>query len=469
MSSSFTCWLGNWNESTVTATTLPPISGTVLDQKTITSANQGQVVTFNVSAALAGWRNNPAANFGIALVQIAPTPNLQLGSREGGAPAVLSIAGPAADNDVKVAPSGGDYTDPGSAANNALTGDKWCTSQTPGDCKIHVAAGVYRGGFTLPPGISLIGEEKGATILVGGLVAGGSLISDLTVIAPAGPALSFNSSGPATVPRLERISARGGSPGVALSGAGAMIVDSEIVSSTTGSVSALALDCEEGGSTHITRSRIVAIAAGDFAQGFSFQSDGSALQVEDSTVSIWGKVSALAFNTSDEFAAPTQFVRTTIDVSSPGHAGGFSGEAPALQLIDSQLNVQGGGGAAAINWIGGAVLLDGSSIHVDGTGIDHAPSFIVGTNNPITLLRSQVQATAAAVLLTHDPGPSPSRTVGIESSVVSGAPSVAVTGGVVNVSSSQLSGALQFQGVTASCVASFDASLAPLPAHCTAP
>src|SRR5262249_16169353 len=89
-----------WNEKTLTARTMPSISANVLDSKTITSANQGQVVTFDVSGALAGWRANPAANFGIALVPASPAPNLQLGSREGGSPAVLALGGVAQKNNV---------------------------------------------------------------------------------------------------------------------------------------------------------------------------------------------------------------------------------------------------------------------------------------------------------------------------------------------------------------------------------
>src|SRR5262249_19239590 len=135
---------GPWHEKSVTANTLPPIAAAALDQKTITTANQGQLVSFDVSAVLAAWRSNPNGNFGLPIVAASPTPNVQLGSREGGSPAILSFGGPAADNDVKVAPSGGDYTDPLTAVNNAFQGDTWCVAPPVGEpCTVHIAAGVY--------------------------------------------------------------------------------------------------------------------------------------------------------------------------------------------------------------------------------------------------------------------------------------------------------------------------------------
>src|SRR5207244_9228074 len=38
-----------------------------------------------------------------------------------------------------------------------------------------------KGGISLPRGVSLIGEERGSTILVGGLAFSSGLVSDLTI------------------------------------------------------------------------------------------------------------------------------------------------------------------------------------------------------------------------------------------------------------------------------------------------
>jgi hypothetical protein len=105
--------LGPWSEKTVTANTLPPISSSGLDRLSIKGATVGQILSFDVSAALPAWRSNPEKNFGIALVPGSPTPNLQFGAREAGSAAILSLSsGVVADNDVTVAVTGGDYADP---------------------------------------------------------------------------------------------------------------------------------------------------------------------------------------------------------------------------------------------------------------------------------------------------------------------------------------------------------------------
>jgi len=182
----------NWNEGTVTYNTRPTISSSVLAQRTITKADEGKIVTFDVSAAIAGWKSNPATNFGVAITAASPTPNLQLGSREGGAAATLSIERPAATNHVLVAPTGGDYTDPVEAANNALVGDHWCVSpQLPASpCTMKIAAGIYvlQTVFSPPLELSVSGESQEETILVAAkhlniaVVSRATSLSDLTII-----------------------------------------------------------------------------------------------------------------------------------------------------------------------------------------------------------------------------------------------------------------------------------------------
>src|SRR5262245_40272121 len=94
-------------------------------------------------------------------------------------------------NHVLVSPSGGNYTDPIIAANNAFTGDPWCNlgvaQQHP--CVIHIAEGLYGLSTTLhiPARVSLVGEEQHRVLLVGGekvvpaVTSQGPLISDLSI------------------------------------------------------------------------------------------------------------------------------------------------------------------------------------------------------------------------------------------------------------------------------------------------
>jgi hypothetical protein len=183
----------NWNEGTVNANNAPAL-GATLASRTITSGELGTTISLDVSGALAGWRSNPATNYGLAIVAASPVPNLQFGSREGGVPSVLSISGSTTpgNNSVTVAPSGGNYTSPVTAANNALQGDHWCASpQLPGSpCVMTIAAGVYILPSTLniPEPVKVVGAGRTATLLVAAKGLGtavssrGRGFSDLSII-----------------------------------------------------------------------------------------------------------------------------------------------------------------------------------------------------------------------------------------------------------------------------------------------
>jgi hypothetical protein len=389
--------LAPWNENTVTANTMPAISPSALDQRTITTADQGKSVSFNVSAALAQWRSDPASNFGLALVPIAPLPNLQLGSREGGSPAVLAVSGATQDNDVTVAPSGADYTSPAAAANNAFEGDKWCVSPSHGQhCTIHVAAGTYFGDFALPGDVDLLGDGKGETLIFGGLrVDGfGSLISDLTIIA-AGVAIDGHLEGSA---RLERVSVRATlrvPDSAAFVGAGVTLVDSEVaVEAGDPHVGALAFDCIGGcGGLNIVRSDI-SVVAREFGATMVAMEDGPSftnVDVEDSTLYVHGKSEAAFLRSADEDNQLLRFVRTRILVSSPGDASGFSSGHffmrgfTHLDFIDSKINVDGGTGGTFIDWEAGHIVFDG-------TVVDSTTAVAKMAFGQISVLRSQLTA-----------------------------------------------------------------------------
>lgn len=62
-----------WDESTVAWGTLPAMSSTVIDSKSIDSINH--YVSFDVTALVQAWLANPSNNFGFAIVQAAAVDN----------------------------------------------------------------------------------------------------------------------------------------------------------------------------------------------------------------------------------------------------------------------------------------------------------------------------------------------------------------------------------------------------------
>lgn len=468
-----------WNEKTVTANSMPAIAPVALDQKSISAANQGTVVSLNVSAALAQWNGDPASNFGLALVPTAPLPNLQLGSREGGSPAVLAVSGATQDNDVTVAPSGADYTSPAVAANNAFQGDTWCVSpRQDKHCAIHVAAGIYVGGFALPAGVDLLGDGKGDTLIFGGLHVANSLITDLSLIA-TGPAIDGRSEG---VAQLERVSVRAtlleaDSPADAVSaafvGAGVLLTDSDVtVESNDASFRALAFDCLDAcGEVKVVRSDISVVARVAGAGFLAMQDSGrsTSVEVEDSTISVLGKSSAICLNSLDEDNQLIRFVRTSIAVSSSGTASGFTSSDffmrgfPHVELIDSKVGVHGDAGATFLDWEAGQVLLDGSV--VDATTVGARMRF-----GAITVRRSQLTASQTALdLLGAD--------ADIESSFLRGATAIHAKSDEISpyvthvqARSSVLAGAVTLESdATATCERVYDQTFALRRADCSGP
>ena len=95
---------------------------------------------------------------------------------------------------VTVSKTGGDYTDPVTAAQNAFAGDTWCVApQWPEQpCVMAIGEGVFilRGMLAIPAGVVVAGAGKGDTMLVlpdhGAGIAvssfGNVRISDLTII-----------------------------------------------------------------------------------------------------------------------------------------------------------------------------------------------------------------------------------------------------------------------------------------------
>ena len=460
-----------WNEKTVTAKTLPFISGSTIDQKTLTSADVGKTVTFDVTSAVAGWKSNPASNFGLALVAATPAPNVSLGSREGGSPALLSISGTVVtpDNDVTVSPTGGDYPTLEAAAANLEAGDKWCPSPTNAQpCTIHMSAGIHtlaHAEFDQP--VQILGEERGETLILSTVSNNTALsfgdskarLADLTLVTP-GSGLGVGNG-----ITLERVVIRARTL-MNLSG-GFTIVDSDLTAIGDGDVVAFDLNTY-GGLNTITRSRVTTISRTGHAQTFEGGDSSGAprLTFTDTSFSVWGKTGAIMFRTTDEFSGPVVLLRSQVDVSSPGAAQGFDGESGlGLQVIESHINAHGGTGGG-VHWDSGPVLIDNSTIDATSSavGVD-AAVFGGGSPMKVTVLRSQLHASTGPVLVLGQAD------ADVESSVISGATSVRISeNGSLTASTSQLAGAITKEpGGTASCDHVFDGNLVLRPATCVSP
>jgi len=447
-----------WSEKNVTAKTLPSIATTALDQKIITAANQGQVVSFDVSGALSSWRNNPAANFGIALVPDSPTPNLELGSREGGSPAILSLGGVAADNDVTVAISGGDYADAQTAANNAFAGDKWCVSpQLPAKpCTIHVKAGFYPNGVSLPAGLALIGEDRASTILVGGIDLINGLVSDITIQG------GVTSDGIGSI-EMDRVSiiTRDQPEIIDLNhGVGDItFMDSDITSiNTLPNVPSFTFDCGEGcQSIKLVHCRISTITQGE-SEGFVFTNDlGRSIDLEDTSMFISGTQETHVISSGSQglkvsiVGGQLTSVSSGKNVDSSAISGVEGGE--SLEVIDATIN-------GGIFWSdSGSVTLAGATVN-GGLFAGQPTSADNHTSLPVSVVGTVISGGAGLGEAALD----------LQSSTILG--DLNLSGSKGALSSSQVTGKISLftdpgrAPPTATCNRVFDGKLALLPANC---
>lgn len=463
-----------WDEKTVTAATLPSIWGDRIDQRIITTADVGKTMTFDISSAVATWRNDPARNFGLALVGLTPVPNVSLGSREGGSPATLSTSGPPSDNDVTVAISGGDYSNLGDAIRNMKQGDGWClesTAQKP--CTIHVGRGIFllQETLSLEGSVRILGEERGETVIIarGGrddfetifTAAGFAALSDLTLVSDG---TCIHGGGVV----VERVVLRCRQL-FNLDGGGFSVTDSDLTATSDAAVEAISLFSGAGPST-ITRSRVTGISRQDRVLLIRVSDATSYTQMTftDSTLSAWGKLGANAFLSSDEAAALMTVLRSSVEATSPQDANGLSGNGSGgIQLIDSHVNAHGGSGLGLEFDGGGPVIIDNSTIDASSrAAVLLEPVYGSPSHKPdLTVLRSQLHAGELALQLTL-------WNAHIENSVVV-AKTVAELYELssLNAASSQLAGRIAHKegGTTATCDHVYDGNLAWRPANCVGP
>jgi hypothetical protein len=436
---------GPWNEKTVTAQTMPTISPNILDGKIITTTNQGQVVSFDVSGALATWRANPAANFGIALVPASPTPNLQLGAREGGSPAVLTLGGFSQKNNVTVAVSGGDYPDPQTAVDNAFAGDKWCVMPPFTDiCTIHVKEGIYpKGSVTLPSRMALVGASKGSSILIGTVRAGNSVISDLSIEG------TFEATDDPGQIEFDRVSLRSHNKSGIFSlgngGGSFLMTDSDVTADMDKPLEIFGFDCgDHCGLIKLVRSRITFIGApeeiGGGVEGFTFAGDsGQRLELEDTSILVVNGV----------------VIHDTSDASSVIITGGqISGSLAIDGNLLGSLTITN----ASIN--GGISWFDGTSITIDSSAIQGGltvRSDLFGAGGPVSITHSSLGAIDVA-----------NRTFTLDESIVTG--NVTLDNSTGTLTSDHIGGQLTLTSPSkATCTRVFDSKLQELPANCVKP
>jgi hypothetical protein len=464
---------GAWNEKTVTAATLPPISSAAIAQVVVPNTSQGTTLSFDVSSALAAWRSNPATNFGLAIVSTSPAANVQLGSREGGNASVLTVSsgtGPTPDNDVTVSATGGDYKNPLDAVNNATQGDKWCDAPVSGNpCVIHIKAGVYPITQTLsvPLNVALVGEEKGETILLSNarnntLVGVNLHVSDLTVIARRATAVNSQGDG-----WFERVSLRSeGAAGqlgtaAAVNGNSATFIDSDVISISD---STLATIGGVGPQTlTLIRTHVSAISTAGEAYAVDLESDFRSVSITDSTLTSAGQSQSAGLKLPFLAAqGVVDLTRTTITTASSGSVsyGVFGSRAKAMNVIDSHIVATPNG--VGIEWVAGALVVDNSTIDGSTYALDLSQT-VSPQPVPLSVLRSQLTGDAPIYMNNTN--------ATIDKSVLRAVHSaVALIDSKVAVTDSQLAGLVQLEGnSSATCSLVFDGNLALRTAKCAAP
>jgi hypothetical protein len=315
---------------------------------------------------------------------------VQLGSREGGAPAVLSIAGVTADNDVTVSTSGGDYTDVAQAMDNALQGDKWCVSPTTAKpCIVHIAAGIYpaKAVVTVPEGVAVIGAGKGDTIIAGpSVIVHGPWVTDLTV---AGALNASNFSAPSNLERLERVAAES-----------TTIAARHAVTVTDSDLGPVILESGPG-SLRFVRCTITAVGSEAVTRGITLEDAPQPLEFEDTTINVTGTQAAIGIglsSDSDDTPGSINMLRGGIHVKGADSAIGIElftrFQGPQLvQLVDTDISTQSANTdhrstTGLFTFAFGEVVMDGVTIRSSG-GAAEIDGFEDNGPHRLTILRSR--------------------------------------------------------------------------------
>jgi hypothetical protein len=209
-----------------------------------------------------------------------------------------------AGGSVTVSKTGGDYTDPVTAAQNAFAGDTWCVApQWPAQpCVMAIGEGVFilNGTLNIPQGLAVSGAGKGATMLVADrgvetavTSIGNGRISDLTIVnnqAGGARATALNTRS-STVQGGEQLQLHD----VAMHASGAArneaiikrvnleILDSDIIAVGEDAIG-ISYEPQEGSATlTLERSSLAAAAGVTFAESYDYY--GATIEITDSHVS----------------------------------------------------------------------------------------------------------------------------------------------------------------------------------------
>jgi hypothetical protein len=457
--------LAPWNEATVTSRTLPAIAPVALDTKTVTRSDSASVVELDVAPAVARWRSDLNTNFGLAIVVAQAPTNIQFFSRESSNGPTLALSSPLDDGDVTVAPSGGDYSDPVTAARNALTGDVWCNfPNVPNPCTMHIAAGRYvlRETLTVPEHTRIAGASKSETVLIAAngfstaIVTPGGTISDLSVVSRS-QGFAYAGNEPLN---LERVSIRGGYNAITLSltAGPSTFVDSDfIATSYEGGLAAMEIIVSKVPLT-LTGCRVSA-NSNTFATGLSIGGT-SLLELIDTEVNTSGGTEGV-IGVRQAGAGSLMMRGGAIRVSgrAPTVIGALATQSSGLQLLDTQVTVTGStDGVAVLAGESSSLILDGVKIDSIGQGVRIDSS---SSDREASILRSQIVARDSAMIANQH--------LILESSYLQAPTALMMRAGRLDASTSTFNGLVQLNGTSAHCEDVLGAKLAPLPASCMPP
>jgi hypothetical protein len=471
-----------WNERTVTFATRPAIASADIDTEVVVPAQVGDIVSFDVSSAVAGWRANPASNFGLAINASGGLADVYFGTRESGRAPTLAAAGVAQDNDVTVSKSGGDYSDPVVAAENALAGDRWCNpSAQPQPCMLRIDAGIFPLDRTMevPPGVAVAGKGMQETLLINreplmrGVAFAGPSISDLSIV-NRGSQDAFRSAlshlgipGEPATGLIERVLARAMGPGTntAIDGSDTQVTIVDSVAIAAGGETSTGIFLGFG-RFRVVGTQVHATGGSRRSQGIEWASDeGGVFSLEASSVFVSGPDLVAGVLCSAEFAqcriADSVVIATATEANVPVAVQGDDfGVTLLMTNSHAVARTRDGLPGTGIN----IVFEPGESMVLDGVTLEGA--FILtsssGNNPVISVLRSQLTSFSALSETTLN--------VTVEQSVILEGTSLrALTSGQLTASDSVLGTPRVFENVAATCEEVYDENVRPLNADCSAP
>jgi hypothetical protein len=471
---------GPWSESSVTWAKQPPLGERITSNDVPASAD-GEVVSFDVSALVNRWLDDPASNHGLSLQQDSASTSIVFRSREskGGAfPARLVIAQAAAgENFVTVAAEGADYDNPADAADNADAGDGWCNRTLSLRCRILVEAGTYEIDRTIMLlEVDLTGAGRASTVLVAAedlatVISSAddvaSEVADLTIInqqlSPAVSAVAIIGFANASRLDVQVESAGPTTTGLALGWAPAAKrqvndLDMDVV----GAQNAIGVSTP---SIDIANSRISVRAAGSATGIISNEDEEDFSPVIVAVTDT--QVTAIGGGPTAAISAPIAGVlRSKVAASGPGAVGIRSSvrEGPTVRVFDSTVDA-GSLGILLDGAFGCAATIDNSTIRgsaAQSTGMRVNKS--AANRCEIFISDSEVAGRAIGLHLEYSTDES---SVRIDRSTLSGATGLRADDSfIVRIALSRLDGAVQPAAADILCVFSYNGDYQPLGANC---